>query len=662
MPCITLSSGKTVCFEGNSYSDGGPVNKNNPIQHKGVDINAKPWMKDNDSWFENIAEVIDPTGITSWDDVRRAGNNYGYDSPEAMIEMAGAVPLLGKIGKSGKIISGGFGLLHDVVKGASYLPPKLQKKVIDVAYPMYQKYAKAGGKELDESLGYGSKLIRDNIPLLNPSKWGSSEKSIQGFNILQKLGRSKSAYDAATGSKDNTGFSGGFGSPGPLQFNGRNVLPDLQSEYQYSYGGSVLESNVGYHDPRYPDGGFIKAEEGVKNKKGNVKKPSASSNVSISPRNPIIPLTPVVSGGELADQSASRNNNARMRSTTPISRPVVVTPPRPQPQPQPPVTNEEGLLDQLNNSANQFRQFLSDAYDRSLNATGEVISDLGDNITELLTPDYPRAPIYNEPEPQKNTPNTPPKPEAPKKDTPLSNMDKLKLQFIKDNNLNISPDQIYLGSDDRGRQVFRLYNDKDPKIQSYRNQFEAADNDERGITERPGMQISKKVSSNPDASYCIATATGLVCDQGFLNPNLMTNQGKYWNPAMESYAKNNKYDLTYNKKVNPLEFKGEPNSILQFTSEGHPFHATVLSDVYYPLDELNNPHYVTYGNPGASSSGVEKKIYTFSTPSKAEVEGEHYRDYPGGVPALIRSNYKKQNGGKNTKTITLSTGKVVTIK
>ena len=95
--------------------------------------------------------------------------------------------------------------------------------------------------------------------------------------------------------------------------------------------------------------------------------------------------------------------------------PVVVTPPRPQPQPQPPVTNEEGLLDQLNNSANQFRQFLSDAYDRSLNATGEAISDFGDNITELLTPDYSSAPIYNEPEPQKNTPNTPPKPETPKK-------------------------------------------------------------------------------------------------------------------------------------------------------------------------------------------------------------------------------------------------------
>jgi hypothetical protein len=256
MPCIKLSSGKTVCYgeDTNKYPDGGPVNKNKPIVDKGVDINAKPWMKDNDSWIENILEIVDPTGISSWDDVRRARNNYGPDSNEAMIEMSGAIPFLGKIGKSGKIITGGFGLLQDIVKGSKYLPSGAQKKVLDKTYDLYQKYAKSGGKELDEILGSGSKLIRDNVPLLNPSLHASSSPVINSFNFLQKFGRGKTTYDAATGSKDDSGFKGGFGSNEPLQYDGRNVLPDLSSEYSYSQGGTIFFN----HEPvRFPDGGEV---------------------------------------------------------------------------------------------------------------------------------------------------------------------------------------------------------------------------------------------------------------------------------------------------------------------------------------------------------------------------------------------------------------------
>jgi hypothetical protein len=172
-----------------------PINKNKPIVYKGVDINAKPWMKDNDSWFENIVEIVDPTGLSSWDDVRRAGNNYGYNSPEFYIEAAGAVPFLGKAGK--------------MAKGLSHLAQTTRQ----------------------------AKNIKNFI---------------RGINTISLGGTSKDTYDAATSSKDDSGFKGGFGSNEPLQYDGRNVFPDLSSEYSYSQGGTIFFNHEPVH---FPDGG-----------------------------------------------------------------------------------------------------------------------------------------------------------------------------------------------------------------------------------------------------------------------------------------------------------------------------------------------------------------------------------------------------------------------
>jgi hypothetical protein len=52
-----------------------------------------------DSTLENIAEVFDPTGITSWDDVYRSAVDPNAKWYETGIEIAGALPLLGKLGK-----------------------------------------------------------------------------------------------------------------------------------------------------------------------------------------------------------------------------------------------------------------------------------------------------------------------------------------------------------------------------------------------------------------------------------------------------------------------------------------------------------------------------------------------------------------------------------
>ena len=56
--------------------------------------------KDNSN-LENAIEVIDPTGVSSWDDVYSSYKQTGM-SPQTSLEIFGALPLIGKLGKVGK--------------------------------------------------------------------------------------------------------------------------------------------------------------------------------------------------------------------------------------------------------------------------------------------------------------------------------------------------------------------------------------------------------------------------------------------------------------------------------------------------------------------------------------------------------------------------------
>jgi hypothetical protein len=55
------------------------------------------------STLENIAEVFDPTGLSSWDDVLKSAINTGM-SGETALEVAGAIPFLGKAKKAGQFL------------------------------------------------------------------------------------------------------------------------------------------------------------------------------------------------------------------------------------------------------------------------------------------------------------------------------------------------------------------------------------------------------------------------------------------------------------------------------------------------------------------------------------------------------------------------------
>jgi hypothetical protein len=122
---------------------------NNTTKPSPRDIQNRFNKKSNkDSLAEDIYEIADPTGISSWDDVARSYKKTGL-SGETMWEAFGAVPLIGKIGKAGNaidMISTGLKMTarqsrqakmaSKAIKTTAKFGPKSQK--ISDAYQAYQ--------------------------------------------------------------------------------------------------------------------------------------------------------------------------------------------------------------------------------------------------------------------------------------------------------------------------------------------------------------------------------------------------------------------------------------------------------------------------------------------------------------------------------------------
>ena len=164
------------------------------LQKQSVDKSLKSIKGEpDDDLMEDIVEFFEPTGILSYDDVYRAYKKSGLFSPDTLAEVFGALPLLGKIGKSGKVIGGGFGLLQDFAKvNGKYFK---SDKALDLAYKMYRTYAKYGGKKLDEIVTKGSEVLKNTVPKLNPEKQGSSEALRLIHNNVTKASKSIGAKD-----------------------------------------------------------------------------------------------------------------------------------------------------------------------------------------------------------------------------------------------------------------------------------------------------------------------------------------------------------------------------------------------------------------------------------------------------------------------------------
>ena len=189
-------------------------------------VSKKKQLEDNDSWLENAVEIVDPLGVTSYDDVYRSYKNTGL-SGETALEALGAIPLIGKIGKGGKIIAGGIGLLHKLAPKVKYLPKKVQQKAMDNLFKGYQTYAKYGGNKVDDFLGTTTKKFMDNVPYINPSSQKYIPAARDTFNYLQTAGKVKDAVSTALGSKDDSGFKYKHDK---FKFNGRNIFPEIFQE------------------------------------------------------------------------------------------------------------------------------------------------------------------------------------------------------------------------------------------------------------------------------------------------------------------------------------------------------------------------------------------------------------------------------------------------
>jgi hypothetical protein len=163
-----------------------------------------PKAKDDseDSLAEDIVELVDPTGISSWDDVKRAYDENGLFNPKTALEILGALPLIGKVGKSGKILAGGEKLFLDSVKYFGYN---------DKVAKAYNAYRKIGGKNLDDALGLTTKGLVNTFPKLNPNKWASSENVINSLNKASEVAKSSKLFPY-TPSGDTSYQDGGVSS------------------------------------------------------------------------------------------------------------------------------------------------------------------------------------------------------------------------------------------------------------------------------------------------------------------------------------------------------------------------------------------------------------------------------------------------------------------
>jgi hypothetical protein len=194
---VPANSGNKV-FPGASSFTEFPIAKNGGWLEKYQD-GGKKQLEDNDSWLENIAEIADPTGISSWDDIYRAYKNTGL-SGETALELLGSIPLLGKVKKAGRLVD-------DLAN--AFAITKRQKnnaKITSGALKSIGKYGPSAGRVTD-------------------------------------------AVQAVLGAKDNSGFTSDIRHGEAPKYNGRNIFPQIElgEHGDYAYGGWL---------EKYQDGGI----------------------------------------------------------------------------------------------------------------------------------------------------------------------------------------------------------------------------------------------------------------------------------------------------------------------------------------------------------------------------------------------------------------------
>jgi hypothetical protein len=124
--------------------------KNHPF-YKKTDSNK-------DDIYENVFEIIDPSGLSSWDDVSRSYSKNGLNG-ETLLEVVGALPLLGKLGKASS----------KTIKAASRGLPLTAKQIRNINNTQkILKYSPKALKAYDAAQAYSEEQAPVRKPVIKP--------------------------------------------------------------------------------------------------------------------------------------------------------------------------------------------------------------------------------------------------------------------------------------------------------------------------------------------------------------------------------------------------------------------------------------------------------------------------------------------------------------
>jgi|688.fasta_scaffold55647_2 hypothetical protein len=193
-----------------------------------------------DSIWENIGEWIDPTGLLSWDDVRRSWNDPSLDKPwyQTPLEIAGAIPIFGKLGKGAKAVGAAVDVASKVGKGAK------EVKAASTASKVWKGTKKGVGTTLDLVGGsLPQRFIDQSINPLTRGMGALTERGLANFPKLSYVARGIQPFQQGQrfwkGVGDVTGQGlGTMHVPAPELQELRLITPD----------GKIINTNTG--DPK----------------------------------------------------------------------------------------------------------------------------------------------------------------------------------------------------------------------------------------------------------------------------------------------------------------------------------------------------------------------------------------------------------------------------
>ena len=191
-----------------------------------------------DSLLENIGEWIDPTGISSWDDVRRKFNDPNAAWWEKGLELAGAIPVFGKIGKGAKAVGAGVDAVSKIAKGAN------EAKAVSTAAKVWKGTKKGVGTTLDWVGGSApQRFIDQSINPLTRGMGALTQKGLANFPKLSYVARGIQPF------QQGQRFWKGVGDVTGQGLGTMNVpAPELQELRLITPDGKIINTNTG--DPK----------------------------------------------------------------------------------------------------------------------------------------------------------------------------------------------------------------------------------------------------------------------------------------------------------------------------------------------------------------------------------------------------------------------------